>query len=445
MIWRVYIVGLLVTPQIVFGAVVISEIAWMGDSESANNEWIELYNDSATAVDVTGWQLVSDTGLAVDLVGTVGAGAYAVLERTDEGSAPGTAFVVYAGALANTGNTLQLYDASDNLVDQVAGGVDWKNIGGDNTTKETAQLAVNGWQTGAPTPGAVNEVSDIGSISEEVAQNVDETAVSNTDSRGSGQSVVLVNDGVLAVSITGPQTVQRYQPVTYTVTPSGLGEAAMRSLTYDWHMGDMTMKQGHEVTHQFAHPGTYVLSVTGEFADFAGSGRKTVTVLPVKVSLSYASNGDVLIHNNVPYEQDVSGYRVFGTQTASLPVHTYLVPNGTIRIPRHMVRPQRGLPVVLYTPDNHEIATTKTQVETAYIPPAPVLAGVPAPYTPSPIITEPVSKILGESSSTVATTAPQILHTKQPIPIEARNDRSLYALWFIFVMAVLLILFRNRF
>jgi hypothetical protein len=37
------------------GPVVISEIAWMGTSTSANDEWIELYNNSASPVSLSGW------------------------------------------------------------------------------------------------------------------------------------------------------------------------------------------------------------------------------------------------------------------------------------------------------------------------------------------------------------------------------------------------------
>jgi hypothetical protein len=43
------------SPVGVEGAVVISEVAWMGTTESANDEWIELYNNSETPHDVGDW------------------------------------------------------------------------------------------------------------------------------------------------------------------------------------------------------------------------------------------------------------------------------------------------------------------------------------------------------------------------------------------------------
>ena len=35
--------------------VVISEIAWMGSTSSSTDEWLELHNNTATAIDLTGW------------------------------------------------------------------------------------------------------------------------------------------------------------------------------------------------------------------------------------------------------------------------------------------------------------------------------------------------------------------------------------------------------
>ena len=35
--------------------VVISEIAWMGTTASSNDEWIELYNNTSSAIDFAGW------------------------------------------------------------------------------------------------------------------------------------------------------------------------------------------------------------------------------------------------------------------------------------------------------------------------------------------------------------------------------------------------------
>ena len=136
-----------------YAAVTINEIAWMGNETSANDEWIELFNDGGSSVDVTGWVLRDGMNLEIVLTGAIGAGQYAVLERTDDDSAPGGAFLIYTGALTNTGATLVLARDDGGIEDQVSGGENWENIGGDNVTKETAQYTSSGWTTGAATPG----------------------------------------------------------------------------------------------------------------------------------------------------------------------------------------------------------------------------------------------------------------------------------------------------
>src|SRR5512138_1594589 len=42
--------------------VVINEVAWAGTAASTNDEWIELYNTTATAIDLTNWTLNAKDG-----------------------------------------------------------------------------------------------------------------------------------------------------------------------------------------------------------------------------------------------------------------------------------------------------------------------------------------------------------------------------------------------
>lgn len=153
----VFFMASLAVPFSVDGAVLTNEIAWMGTNVSSNNEWLELFNNGSTSVSVNGWVLGDGASLVIPLSGTIGAWAYVVLERTDDSTVPGmTAFLTYTGALSNDGRTLTLYRADGGIEDQVVGGTGWKNIGGDNTTKFTAQRTATGWMTASPTPGKPN-------------------------------------------------------------------------------------------------------------------------------------------------------------------------------------------------------------------------------------------------------------------------------------------------
>ncbi len=117
--------------------VVLHEIAWMGTTASANDEWIELFNNTSAAIDLTGWTLVAADGTPSIAIpsGTplIPAGGHYLLERTDDGSVPGVAADhIYTGALGNAGEILELRDGLGVLQDSVNA---W--YAGNNTTKAT--------------------------------------------------------------------------------------------------------------------------------------------------------------------------------------------------------------------------------------------------------------------------------------------------------------------
>ena len=103
--------------------VVINEIAWSGTAASTYDEWIELYNPTEDAVDLTGWVLVfGETVVQLGAEGdnTIEAGGYFLLERTDDGTVSDVqANVLYTGALSNTGVVIELRNAEGETVDRV--------------------------------------------------------------------------------------------------------------------------------------------------------------------------------------------------------------------------------------------------------------------------------------------------------------------------------------
>lgn len=107
--------------------IVLNEIAWMGTTASTTDEWIELYNPTTTAVDITGWVLAAADGTpSILLSGSIPAGGYFLLERTDDTTVPGvTADQIYTGALSNTGENLTLRDEMANVIDALDNSSGW--------------------------------------------------------------------------------------------------------------------------------------------------------------------------------------------------------------------------------------------------------------------------------------------------------------------------------
>jgi hypothetical protein len=147
--------------------VVVNEIAWMGTEVSYNDEWIELYNNTNSSLNLDGWALKANDGTPkINLGGTVPGNGFYLLERTDDNTLPTiSADQIYTGALGNSGENLELYDNFGNLIDQVDSSSGW--FSGDNSTKQTMERIgpkvpgndASNWQTSqnpGGTPKAIN-------------------------------------------------------------------------------------------------------------------------------------------------------------------------------------------------------------------------------------------------------------------------------------------------
>ncbi len=145
-------------PPLPQPSVAINEIAWMGTTVSANNEWLELFNHGDQTVDLAGWKLQAADGTPnITLSGSISPHGFYLLERTDDNSVPTVvADQIYTGALGNSGENISLTNASGSVIDQVNCAAGW--FAGDNTSKKTMQRTTDGgWQT-SETPGGTPKV-----------------------------------------------------------------------------------------------------------------------------------------------------------------------------------------------------------------------------------------------------------------------------------------------
>jgi hypothetical protein len=163
--------------------VVINEVAWMGTEASTADEFIELYNDTGADIDLDGWTLsAADGDPSVILTGSIPAGGYFLMERTDDNTVSDvSADQIYSGSLGNTGENLVLRDQGGAEIDRVDCSGGW--FAGTTAPKATMErlfARVNGsredvWETnngvtchgtdaaGNPimgTPGSENSVRD---------------------------------------------------------------------------------------------------------------------------------------------------------------------------------------------------------------------------------------------------------------------------------------------
>lgn len=124
----VLLVGITTSVSAVVDHVVISEI--QTDGATAGDEFVELYNPTENAIDLTGWRLTrkNQAGTSANLVASISGiiqpgGYYLIARPTYDGAVlPDEAYSATSSSFTNTGTVLLFSDAGVTLVDKVGMG-----------------------------------------------------------------------------------------------------------------------------------------------------------------------------------------------------------------------------------------------------------------------------------------------------------------------------------
>ncbi len=325
--------ALLLLPIHASASVLINEVAWMGSLVSANDEWIELRNVGSSAVDLSGYTLTSGNGsLHVPISGSIAGSGYFLLERTDDSTVPNVvADQIYSGSLTNVGDSLTLKNASGSVVDTVSGGENWGNIGGDNTTKDTAQRTESGWITAAGTPRRDNATS--GATPTPAPSNSSGTATASKSSATSLKQNEPEDPG-MTVSAGGDRMGLIGSDISFSATAYGKEKKPILNANYAWTFGDGTSKEGTHVVHQYSIPGDYAVMVNVGNIDSKTmvTDRIIVHVREASFVLTPNNDGSLTLSNQDADDIDIGGFILTGSgKQFTLPLHTIILGEGFIR------------------------------------------------------------------------------------------------------------------
>jgi len=357
-------VAILIVPHLVFASVYISEIAWMGSVADANAEWIELYNDGAQQ-DVTGWTLTASDGQpSVTLSGHIKSNAHVLLERTDDSTVPTVhAFVIYTGALGNTGEVLELRDTHNTLIDSVDGSENWA-VGGNNDTKETLQRS-GVPPTGVWTTGVANPQGEGGGVLETEDEEEENATTSLSEKIASGGIILSAstNEAKKAPHLQPALTIELVDETTVAVgVPSTFSSRAYKESGKEvviqdvvWNFGDGSTGKGREATHAFSYVGDYVVTVTGNRTGFLSeikdSDSMIVHVIEPLVEIVHADTSYIEIQNKGSEILDISKFVLVSNGVHfRLPEGSMILPNSNVRFPKKVTK-LSGTQVVLYAQD----------------------------------------------------------------------------------------------
>lgn len=409
-------------------AVTFSEVAWMGTTVSANHEWLELHNDGS-AVDVTGWVITDGMNLQIELTGVIPANSYTVLERTSDDTITGTAFLIYTGALVNTGATLSLKRTDGSVEDQVSGGEGWQNIGGDNVSKETAQYTTGGWATAAATPGravVANEVT-VAAANQPTTTHAVESGGTHKKANASAPIVLTLPDVTLQLEVKAQLIGYVHQLIKMDVQPSGIGDTLIDSLQYEWNFGDGATSSEKEPAHLYDYPGTYVITVYGGFKRQEQVARHEITILPVTVSLTTNGQGDVQVNNDSPYELDISGYSLVGDHRFVFSPRTIILPNQTITIPKRKLGKTVEQVTILYDTKGTAITSIMPRSLSGYVDQVvndDSYVAQESVTIPALLTVRPETDFLLSSTDQVEEMQPSVTNSVQTESVEGENQQA---------------------
>lgn len=247
----------------------------MGTIVSASDEWMELYNNGGAEVNLSGWMLGAADGTPnIALQGIIPAKSFFLLERTNDSSVPDVAAdLIYTGALSNAGEVLILRNASGIEVDRADGLGGWSAMGGDNTTKETAQRTVSGWITGAPTPRAANIVAAPASSLAPIQTDSGSASLAASavvrDFTPGFKAKIYGNGDVLTAGVEA-----EFRGGVENLSADEAGKAR-----FLWSFGDGAYQDGSAVRHTYAKPGSYNISLNVILEPYSSSDYAVIKVV----------------------------------------------------------------------------------------------------------------------------------------------------------------------
>ena len=128
---------MLIASGLLKNEVSINEIAWMGTRADASDEWIELYNNTKENINLSNWKLVVKDNFEISLSGTIPSQGFYLLENRENAISNIEANLIYSGNLADSGETLELYDEFGNLVEEMDCGSGW--FAGDESSRTSME------------------------------------------------------------------------------------------------------------------------------------------------------------------------------------------------------------------------------------------------------------------------------------------------------------------
>lgn len=338
-------------PLLASANIVINEVLYDPDGTDTGLEYIRLYNNGDSAVDLTGYDLnaVSGDYFAIPSFSLSQKSFVTVHWRKDGTNNQTDLHTGTSGYDANMGNTtgwVALFKNSEHTKDSIT---DYLEYGAGGQTYESKAVPAGIWTAGDFIPDVVEgkaiklktDGADNNSSNDWMEIN---PSITQESGSGSGQSTS--GEGEITTGISNQPPVAEAgsdiiafidEEITFdgskSYDPDGL------DLAYEWNLGEGGVEDDVVVTHKYSYPGTYLVTLTVFDGRYYTSDTITVEIYPKKITINEFLPNPIEkekewieIYNDSDQIIDISGWQLDDGEGGSNP---FVFPKNTLIAPKN--------------------------------------------------------------------------------------------------------------
>lgn len=301
---RALILALFLFAPAPAGAMQISEIMYDLSGTDTGREWLEVYNDSSSAVDATSFRLFENNTnhglLLVSGTGVLQPGVVAVIaddaaKFMADNPTYGSTLFSSSFSLSNSGESLAIKDGSLNVLDSISYDSSMGAAGDGNSLVRSGL----GFSSAIPSPGTLGTSSQSPQSSSQTSSTTT-TQVQSQTQTGVGASVP-----VITVKVKADELVMVGGGSFFSASAYGSQGLPLSGARFLWNFGDGATAEGARVFHAYRYPGTYSVSVSAAYNYSSAMERLTVEAVGASVSLQAFADGSLLVRNDSKSDLDV--------------------------------------------------------------------------------------------------------------------------------------------
>lgn len=352
----VFLFLVIIFPVFVNAQVEINEIMYDLEGADAGREWVEIFNNSTSEVDLTDWKFNDGSnhilneppknggkGLLV-----IPADGYAVLADNaetffNEHSEYNGILIDTVMSLNNTAAVLKLFNKEGVEIDSVS----YNNTSGVSGDGNSLQKISGKWSFALPTYGSQNvkqqesqsqnnqgEASNSSNNSQETFEGGSSQNYANSDKVLFKENRIKAYAGEDRAGIAGADIefkgealgLKNY-PLDYTKT------------RFVWNFGDGAYLEGKTAKHSYFFPGKYIAVLDVSSGEFSASDRITINVLQNEITISEINPIDsrVKIYNGSRETIDISFWQIaYKDQNFIFPKNSFVRGKEYLTIPKEI-------------------------------------------------------------------------------------------------------------